>query len=273
MSKWDLVENYKTSNSTEYTTTKYTDLAIDWVENQTKPWFLWLAYNAPHTPFHLPSTDLHSQGQLPTDQASIDTNPLPYYFAMLGAMDTEIGRLLNSMTSEEKNNTVIIFIGDNGTPNQIVQEYNSKRAKGSIYQGGINIPMVISGKNVDRINATEESLVNLTDLYATIASIAGVEISKINDSYNFKELLSSSGNSVRDYVYSETGEIPEISDVTIRNATHKYLLFQDGTEALFDLDVDPLEGKNLLHDRNLPLSTYDNLMKEELVAKLETLKN
>ncbi|MFB1040489.1 MAG: sulfatase-like hydrolase/transferase, partial [Polaribacter sp.] len=67
----------------EYVTTHLTNNAISWIDDQTKPWFLWLAYNAPHTPFHLPPNELHSQGVLPIDQASIDANPLPYYMAML----------------------------------------------------------------------------------------------------------------------------------------------------------------------------------------------
>jgi len=170
---WNFTENGQTSNTTEYTTTKFTDLAIDWVEQQTQPWFLWLAYNAPHTPFHLPPNNLHNQGNLPTDQASVDANPLPYYMAMLEAMDTEIGRLLSSMSATERENTVIIFIGDNGTPGETAQEYISSRAKGSIYNGGINVPMVISGKNVLRVNAVEEALINSTDLFATISELAG----------------------------------------------------------------------------------------------------
>ena len=269
---WNLVEYNQSSSSSEYTTTKYTDLAIDWVEDQTKPWFLWLAYNAPHEPFHLPPTNLHSRGNLPTDEASIETNPLPYYLAMLEAMDTEIGRLLSSMTTQEKENTVIIFFGDNGTPNQVVQTYNSRIAKGSLYQGGVNVPMVISGKNVDRIHETENALINITDLYATIANIAGVEVFKINDSYSFKDLLSNSGDSIRDYVYSETGENPNAADITIRNHTHKYMLFESGEEVLFDLSVDPLESKNLLYSRNLPLNEQNSQMKDELIAMLEMLK-
>ena len=55
---WNLVENGQSTTSSEYTTTKFTDLAINWVEDQTKPWFLWLAYNAPHTPFHLAPSNL-----------------------------------------------------------------------------------------------------------------------------------------------------------------------------------------------------------------------
>lgn len=265
---WNLTENGETINSTEYTTTKYTDLAIDWVKNQTQPWFLWLAHNAPHTPFHLPSTNLHYQGDLPTDQASIDASPTPYYMAMLETMDTEIGRLLSSMTSEKKDNTIVIFIGDNGTPNQVVQEYPSQRAKGSLYQGGINVPMIIAGKNVTRINETEDALINTTDLFATIATIAGISVSNINDSQSFKDLLSNSDAKKRDYTYAET----ELG-VSIRNSTHKYLLFNDGSEAFYELSNDPLEIKNLLNKNRLPLSTSNETIYKELIEKLTEIRN
>ena len=269
---WNLTENSQTTNSTEYNTTKYTDLAIDWVEEQTKPWFLWLAYNAPHDPFHLPPTDLHTQGSLPTDQASIDANPLPYYLAMLEAMDTEIGRLLSSMPSEEKDNTVIIFVGDNGTPNQVVQEYNSRRAKGSIYQGGINVPLIISGKDVIRINETEDALINLTDLFVTIANIAGTTVSEINDSKSFKEFLSNSEGGKRNYIYSEAGESFTNSDIAIRNKTHKYMLFEDNSESFYNLSNDPLETINLLNPNRQPLSADDELIKNELISRLNEIR-
>ena len=265
---WNLTENSQTSNSTEYSTTKITDLAVDWVENQTKPWFLWVAYNAPHTPFHLPPNNLHSQGLLPTDQASIDANPLPYYIAMVEAMDSEMGRLISSLSQEEKDNTVIIFIGDNGTPQQVAQEYNPIRTKGTIYQGGINVPMIISGKDVNRFNATEDALINTTDLFATISNIAGVEISEINDSQNFKELLSDSNSSKRDYIYAEESNL----DYTIRNNTHKYIHFEDGTEKFYNLSTDPLESINLMHPTQLPLNNSDELIKDELILKLNEIR-
>ena len=265
---WSFVENGTTITSTEYTTTKFTDLAIDWIDNQTEPWFLWLAYNAPHTPIHLPPNNLHSQGNLPTDNASIAANPTPYYMAMLEAMDTEMGRLIASMSQEEKDNTVIIFIGDNGTPNQVVQEYASARAKGTVYQGGINVPMIISGKNVNRVNTTENALINTTDLFTTIANIAGVGPTELNDSKSFETLLTTSNVTVRDYVYAEAGNNSGNSDKTIRNTTHKYILFDDGSEALYNLSSNSMESPNLLNANQLPLNAENTAAKDELVAKL-----
>ncbi|AUC83052.1 sulfatase-like hydrolase/transferase [Lacinutrix sp. Bg11-31] len=270
---WNLTENGQTTNSTEYTTTKFTDLAIDWVNQQTQPWFLWLAYNAPHTPFHLPPDNLHSQGVLPTDDASINANPLPYYLAMLEALDTEMGRFIASLPEEEKANTVFIFIGDNGTPNQVVQEYNSFRAKGTVYQGGVNVPMIISGKDISRINTSEDALLNTTDLFATIANIAGTNTTEVNDSKSFIDLLSTTTAEKRDYTYTEIGNDSGGSDYTIRNATHKYILFDDGSEALYNLINNEFENPNLLSTTQLPLSTEDATIKDELLAELISIRN
>ncbi len=270
---WPLNINGQTSNSTAYATTKFTDLAIDWIDGQSEPWFLWLAYNAAHTPFHLPPNNLHYQGNLPSDQASVDANPLPYYLAMLEAMDTEMGRLISSMSEGEKENTVIIFIGDNGTPNEVAQEYNSNRVKGSLYQGGINVPMIISGKNVTRVNDIENALINTTDLFATISELAGNSTSEIHDSKSFKDLLSSSNTNTRAYVYAERGDNGATADYTIRNATHKYIYFNDGSERLYNLSTNPLENPNLLNANQPPLSAADSAIKDELIAELNSIRN
>ena len=270
---WNFTENGQTSSTTEYSTTKFTDLAIDWVDTQTQPWLLWLAYNAPHTPFHLPPDNLHSQGNLPTDEASIEANPLPYYLAMIEAMDSEIGRLLDSMSAEERENTLIIFLGDNGTPNEVVQVYNSNRAKGSIYQGGVNVPMVISGKNVNRSNETDFSLINATDLFATIADIAETGISNSIDSHSFLDALNGSDFEGREFVYTEKYNMQsEGSDYTIRNSTHKYIHFNNGNEALFNLNANPMEFPNLLNPNQLPLSASDSTAKTILMNELSIIR-
>ena len=262
---WNFTENGTTTNSSEYITTKFTDLAIDWVADQTKPWFLWLAYTAPHTPFHLPPANLLSNETI----ANNDDSSMSYYLAMLESMDTEMNRLLESIPEAELENTVIIFIGDNGTPGQVLQDYPNGRGKDTLYEGGINVPMVITGKNVARVNEVEKALINTTDLFATIAEIAGVGVSNINDSISFKNLLTTTGSNSREYAYAELGSDTGGSDYTIRNATHKYILFEDGTEAMYNLAVDALEATNLLLGT---LSTEDTETKEMLLTALSNLR-
>ena len=263
---WPLVENGTSSISNTYATTKLTNLAIDWVAEQTKPWFLWMAYNAPHTPFHLAPIDLHSQGNLPIDEASIDANPLPYYLSALEALDIEMGRFLSSLSAEERVNTIIIFIGDNGTPNKVAQApYTRQTVKGSLYQGGINVPMVVSGKGVSRINERESALINSTDLYTTIANIAGVSTSEIHNSESFNRLLTDGNSTKRNFVYSEKEDA-----YTIRDAIYKYIKLDNGAEEFYNLSIDAYEESNLIGGT---LSSEVAASKASLIAEANRIRN
>ncbi|MBU3011898.1 sulfatase-like hydrolase/transferase [Polaribacter vadi] len=263
---WPLIEDGVSATNTDYMTTKLTDLAIDWKAAQTKPWFLWMAYTAPHTPFHLAPNNLHSQGNLSTDQTTIDANPLPYYLSALEALDTEMGRLINSMSDEEKANTIIIFIGDNGTPGQVVQSpYGRRTAKGSLYQGGVNVPMIISGLGVNRMGVRETALINSTDLYTTIGNITGVSTSELHNSKSFYDLFTDANATKREYVYSEKEDA-----YTIRNATYKYIKYDDGTEELYNLATDAYESSNLI---NSTLSTDETNAKTALIAEATKIRN
>lgn len=260
---WKLTENGITATSTEYTTTKFTDLAIDWVDKQTKPWFLWLAYNAPHTPYHLAPTNIHAQGNLPTDSGSIDANPTPYFMSAIEAMDTELGRLLNSMSTAEKSNTIIIFIGDNGSPNQVAQfPYSNRKAKNSLYQGGVNVPMVVSGIGVVRAGERETALVHTTDIYATVANIAGVSVSQLNNSHSFYNLLTNVSATKRTYVYTEISN--NGLGYAIRNESYKLMVYDNGTEELYKLTSDAYENTNLM---GATLSAEATSAKAELIAE------
>tara|TARA_R110002050_G_scaffold290260_1_gene443772 strand:+ start:99841 stop:101136 length:1296 start_codon:yes stop_codon:yes gene_type:complete len=239
---WTLTEDGKSTIQSDYVTEHLTNLAIDWIGNQEKPWFLWMAYNAPHTPFHTPPTQMHSQGTLPEYQTGMDATP--YYLAAIEAMDYQIDRLISAMTPEQLANTVIIFIGDNGTPNQVAQyPYSKKTAKGTLYQGGVNVPLFITGKGVLR-TGMDENLICGTDLFATIANLAGVAVSEIHDSKSFLPLLSNSGT-IRSFQYSEMKF--STNDLwAIRDRTYKLIVSADGTQEMFNLTSDPYEKTNLL---------------------------
>ncbi len=251
---WELTENGVNSVSNEYHTTKMTDLAIDWLDEQNqqnKPWFMWLAYVAPHSPFHLPPEDLHNRDHL--TGSDIDTNKRDYYLASIEAMDTEIGRLIDSLSVEDRDNTLIIYVGDNGTPASVIDTsvYNRTHSKGSLFEGGLRVPMVVSGLGVTRQNVRESALVNTSDFYATISHFVGNSVTQVNDSYSFVDLLSQTGTGLRDYNYSEF----ESSDVTgwaVRNQDLKLIEYEDGSQALYLLkdgnNVDISETDNLIAD-------------------------
>ncbi len=241
---WTLNVNGVNSNVSTYVTTELTDQAIDWISGQTQPWFVWLAYNAPHTPFHLPPASLHTQN-LSGDAADIDANERDYYLAAIEAMDMEIGRLLQTLPADQRSNTIIMFVGDNGTPSQVRdQTVYPNGAKGSLTEGGVKVPMFVSGAGVTRQGERESSLINHTDFYATIADLAGSSTNAIHDSISFKGFLSSTAGSDRDYIYSEVSA--NMSGWTIRNNQYKLTVMDNGAEMLHDLANDPMENTDLL---------------------------
>jgi arylsulfatase A-like enzyme len=162
---WQGVENGQTVQIEGYSTPVLTDRAIAWTAAQETPWFLWLAYNAPHTPFHAPPANLHSYGEIDTSERALRRDPDIAYFAALEALDTEFGRLLDTVGDD----TVVIFLGDNGTPNQVVRGDYANGAKGSIFDAGTHVPFVVSGLNTGRSGAP----VVATDVFATVLDIAG----------------------------------------------------------------------------------------------------
>ncbi|MFK7834324.1 MAG: sulfatase-like hydrolase/transferase [Winogradskyella sp.] len=264
--QWPLSEDGASTQNSEYITEVFTDLSIDWINEQSKPWFMWLAYTAPHTPFHAPPSNMHSQGNLPTYTNVLD--PIPYYMAAIEAMDFQIGRLLDDIPEDERNNTIIIFIGDNGTPNQVAQSpYSSSMVKNTLYQGGINVPMFISGHSVSR-NGTDNNLITSTDLFATIAEIAGSSTTEIHDSKSFKSLFTAS-TSIRDYQYSEQGDGTN-DEWTISNGTYKFIVNSVGIEELYNLINDPYETNNLLTGT---LSLTEQNAKLELETELINIRN
>ncbi|MFK8057160.1 MAG: sulfatase-like hydrolase/transferase [Saprospiraceae bacterium] len=263
---WSLTEAGSTSQQTSYITEAFTDKSIEWVAEQTKPWFLWLAYNAPHTPFHAPPSNMHSQGNLPAYVSGTDANS--HYMAAIEAMDFQIGRLLDNIPTEQRDNTIIIFLGDNGTPIQVAQSpYSSRRSKGSIFQGGINVPLFISGKGVSRLGI-DENLISGTDLFATIAEIAGAGITSINDSKSFSALLTEA-STIRSFQYSEMDDGTD--DLwAIRNDTYKLIVNANGEEAMYNLLDDPYEQSDLL-TRTLTASEAN--AKSALEAELAAIRS
>ncbi len=243
---WPLTVNGTTSPSTEYITADLTDRAIDWIGQQTAPWFCWLAYNAPHTPLHRPPLFMHSQGPLPTDQASIDADPLPYYLAMVESVDHELGRLLAALPADELANTIVIFIGDNGTEMNVIQApYLMGHGKGTLYEGGMRVPLVIAGPGVTRAGEREQALVNGTDLFTTIVELTGHALPIYEDSRSLLPMFSQSDLTVRSCLYTDVSN-GGVSGYAVRDVRWKLIELDNGQQRFFDLLNDPWEATDLL---------------------------
>ncbi len=278
---WTKVTNGKSSTVTNYATTETVDNAVSWVKEQkNKPFFLWLAFNAPHTPFHLPPSNLHSYSNLSGTEADISANPKLYFKAMAEAMDHEIGRLFDSLKAFQRfDSTDIIFIGDNGDDGNVSQV--SGGAKGSIYQEGISVPFIISGPSIVHPNRVSDALVSTHDLYATIIELfsypdwkSQIQVNKPVDSKSLLPILKDESIDFRQWAFTEVFKVPTVAGdgKTIRNKNYKLLDFDNGTQKFFNLTEDPAENRNLLSGTMSleDISNYNYLCNEmtSLVGKM-----
>jgi len=251
-SDWPKTVDGVEERSTEYATTVNVDDAIDWIQAQDAPWVVWLAFNAPHTPMHLPPADLHSYGELTDDPAEISDNPLPYFEAMIEAMDTELGRLFTTLGDEQMAMVDVVYLGDNGSWEPVNQGvFPEGHGKPSLYQGGVHVPLVIAGPSVVDGGRRNDDLVDLVDVMPTVLELAAVDIrdtqpadKPLDGMSLLNVLIDPDATHHREWSMSEIwgprGRYDETGQ-TVTDGSYKLIRFRDGTEQVYDLRVDPFE--------------------------------
>lgn len=264
---WSKVTNGEiTEGKTGWAGTDKVDDAIAWLDQRSgeKPWLLWMGFNAPHTPFHLPPVHLLNSDARNLDPEAINNeNQHAYYNAMIEALDTEIGRLLAHLSEAQRANTYILFVGDNGTPEQVAMPpFDFTHSKGSITQGGVNVPFFVVGPGIEN-GRVSKALANSVDIFATLVDIAGIDIEailpddKVYDTVSLAPVLFGESDAVRDYAYADLfGSVPRgdandrvretVNERTIRDENYK-LFMSSSREEFFDLISDPFEKNNLLN--------------------------
>ena len=256
---WQRTVNGATEVCRTYATTMNVDDTLDWIEETEqaeKPWLCYLSFNAPHAPFHNPPNDLH---EIDASSLAARRATVPQYRAMVEAMDREIGRLLRGL-GEARDRTNVIFMGDNGTPGQVAQTpFLSNHAKGSLYEGGVNVPLIVAGPIVKTEGRETSALVSATDIFSTAAELCGVSVQgnvprdlQI-DGLSFVPILSNAKHpTIRSTVFSESfrGSNPaQNGRAAIRGPRYKVVReYRAGstTDEFYDLESDPFEQTKLL---------------------------
>ncbi len=243
--------------STTYATTDAVNDTLALVEQLGEPWFVYLAFNAPHGPYHKPPDALHTY-----DLAglSVQQNIPLHMKAMTEAMDTEIGRLLAELPPAELARTVVVIVGDNGTDGiASVPPWEPSHAKGTVFEGGVNVPLIVWG---DGVGVGESAaLVNLVDLYGTALQLAGIHGPTSPDAVSvLPYLIDPAAPSLRSFVYTERfapngfdlGFGPLLSWYrAVRNERYKLrdafnTFTGEDFQELYDLEADPFETTDLL---------------------------
>ena len=267
--------------STTYATTDQVDDALAMFAALPEPWFVWLAFSSAHAPFHAPPAELHSLDLPPTPQ---DDLPL-HHRAMVEALDTELGRLLDGLGDGLRARTLVTFVGDNGTPNVVTTApFDPEHGKGTAYEGGINVPLIVAGPGV-AVGVECAGLVNTTDLFATFCELAGVPADGALDSVSpdsvslVPYLAQPDRPSLREWVYADgfapNGPGPYVQrSRALRDERykliHRELLNGHEVTLLYDLEADPFEQVDLL--RQGPLTAAQQAAHDALWAVLGGLR-
>jgi len=262
--------------------------AIEWMENNeatdpTKPWFAWVAFNLSHatrasapTQMAVPNIDtLNAETRAEIEDCGASYGTQDYgtcagevqMRAMTNSLDTVIGKLIEAVDRID-DNTIVIYIGDNGTPmyqrpnlDFIDNMYITRdgRGKGTAYESGVRVPMIVRGPQITA--GFSEEFASAADLFPTSLSLAGLATPAMVsngdgtgmlplDAVSLVPILSGQAEHVRDpnegYLLTETSNLMTGGTLHFgaRNASHKIVCIGSvNSEAceFYNMQEDPLE--------------------------------
>ena len=243
--------NRKTIDPKGHATDLFTDWACDYLRKQSaeKPFFLYLAYNAPHTPIQPPEEWL-KKVQKREPNISLKRAKL---VALIEHLDAGIGKVLHTLelTGLEKN-TVVVFSSDNG--GQLSAGANNgplRDGKQSVYEGGLKVPTCVCWPGKITPQTVTDFRALTMDLFPTLTEIAGMEFQHEIDGKSFlPTLLGKEQNELRDYWYFRRREGGmRYGRKTIEAVIHgDWKLLQNSPFApmeLYNLKDDPKEQRDL----------------------------
>lgn len=287
---WEKSTNGELSWETTYMTVDTANEALEQIETLEEPWFLYVAFNAAHDPIHVPPKDLFTLWGV-HEWSSYERK----YHAMIEAVDSEIGRVLAGIPEETLERTTIIYLSDNGSPRQgITDPWSNRRSKGTVYEGGVNIPMIVTGPLVAEKGTETQGLVHFVDVLPSIAQIAEVDVNALHNESN--EIVELDGKSfipylsnpeletIREYVYTEgfgpNGAPPyKYHKAMIRDEKWKYYYHDpkegDFREGFYRFEDGAWsEGSNLLEVGGLSVEDMDAYyrLKQQLLQLHEEIE-
>jgi arylsulfatase A-like enzyme len=156
-----------------YLTDVLTDEAISFIDrSKSQPFFLYLPYNAPHSPLQAPR-EYHNQF------SEIKDPTKRIYAAIIKRLDDEVGRLMHYLDSTGlADNTLVFFLSDNGGAvyNGTTDNAPYKGGKLTNFEGGIRIPFMMKWKNHIKPGTVYHPPVISLDIFSTIASVVGIDL-------------------------------------------------------------------------------------------------
>lgn len=229
-----------------YITDDFTDRAIEFIErNRRRPFFCYVAYNTPHSPFQVPDKFYAKfatreivqryEGKEPEDIAVTRAA-----LAMCENIDWNVGRLLEALKRADlESKTIVVYFSDNG-PNSWRWNGGLRGRKGSTDEGGVRVPCIFRWPGHIPPGHRIQQIAAAIDLFPTLASLAGIAINPPAplDGVDMSPLLlGNAGESWPDRVIFAH----QAGQVSVRN--QRYML--DSRGRLYDLMADPGQTRDV----------------------------
>lgn len=226
-----------------YSTFLFGDEAIRWIggRDKSRPFFLYVAFNAPHEPLEAPDSYLDKY-------ANIHDENRRRYAAMTDAMDFTIGRILAKLDEEGiAGNTLVLFMSDNGGPLRSGATNTPLRAgKGTTFEGGIRVPAAVRWPGRVKAGNTSDQILTMMDLFPTLAGAAGIDpgVSLPLDGENLWPAITSGKRQSRGDLFFSVGMQGRLR-FAVRHGEWKLVREEprndSPTNFLFRIDEDPNE--------------------------------
>ncbi|AZQ65115.1 N-acetylgalactosamine 6-sulfate sulfatase [Flammeovirga pectinis] len=177
--EWESYNTWLVRNNTpenpdsmvDYLTHQFTNEALDFIDRKKEePFFLYLAYNAPHDPLEAPQEYLDLY-------ASIEDEKRQKYAAMVAVVDEGVGKIMDKLEALGlEDNTLLFLLSDNGGPETKNASDNGvlRGAKSDVYEGGIRVPFLMYWKGEISPKVYDKPVSSL-DIMATAAALNGIE--------------------------------------------------------------------------------------------------
>jgi arylsulfatase A-like enzyme len=241
-----LLRNHDRIEETEYLTDALSREAVNYIEKyKEEPFFMYLAYNAPHTP--LQATDEYLN-RFP----NIKDKKRKTYAAMVSAMDDGVGRVLNKLeTLGLTENTIVFFLSDNGGPEHHNASDNGvlRDGKSSLFEGGIHVPFAMRWPSKIPSGTVYEPSIISFDIFATAIANSAKPIETKNELDGVDLIPYITGKNKKkphDYLFWRKFDA---DNHAVRNDLGKKIVITKKDSMLFDLRIDISETNNLIETK------------------------
>ena len=236
----------------EYLTDRFTDEAIELIDAAgARPFFLNLWYHNPHTPIEgKPALVEKYRRKLRPGLRHQN----PDYAAMIETLDTNVGRLMDHLRKRKlTERTILVFTSDNGgyigqyKGQQVTNNAPLRSGKGSLYEGGVRVPLIVQWPGVARRGAVVENPVVSMDLFRTFAEACGAKGDTGTDSVSLLPLIRGEKPEREALFFHYPHYYPTTTPVSaVRLGDWKLLeYFEDNHIELYNLREDPAERNDV----------------------------